>query len=155
MEEQAIEKVILLFAGFLLTTIGGALWNFFLNKSSWERQSKQELHRNIYKEGTQFFDDLSVLIGKRFFFLQRYLWAIESKEQEKIEEREKEYYEIVKEWNSKFWLNRNKIRILIGEQFTKLLASTLPNSSRLPVRQKAYLNNELLQYFALTDDTYH
>ncbi|MCP4413977.1 MAG: hypothetical protein GY808_15565 [Gammaproteobacteria bacterium] len=117
MDKQLRERLVFLVAGFLLTTLGGALWNFILDRSSWERQAKQELHQSRYQEGVKYLDELSELVGRRFFFLQRYYWAIEDQNQDKLTEREQEYFSVVKDWNSKFWLNRNKIRLLIDEDF--------------------------------------
>jgi hypothetical protein len=35
-------------------------------------------------------------------------------------EREKKYLEVVEEWNCKYWLNRKKIRLLVGDEQAKL-----------------------------------
>jgi hypothetical protein len=74
-----------------------------------------DLYRKRYEEGSQFLDELAKLIGNRFFQLQRYLWAIEDMQDDVLRAVEAEYFETVAEWNSTYWVNRNKIRLLVGE----------------------------------------
>ena len=70
---------------FLLTTVIGALWTSFLTAISWRRQeTKVDLFRKRYDEGTKFLDDLSLSIGTRFYLIQRFFWAIRDEETEKI-----------------------------------------------------------------------
>lgn len=66
-----------------------------------------------YDEGVKFLDGLSDQIGRRFFLLQRLLWAIQEDDKGKILDREKEYFATVVDWNCSFWRNRNKIRLLV------------------------------------------
>ena len=106
----------ILVLGFALTTVAGAIVSFWLQRASWKRQTRIDLHKKRYEEGTQFLNELSKLIGIRFFLLQRYLWAIENAEAQKLQQVEKEYYKTVLEWNSTYWMNRNKIRLLAGEE---------------------------------------
>jgi hypothetical protein len=109
------EKTLLLILSFLLTTVLGGILGFFLKKRSWKFETEHSLHRARYEEGVAFLDALSEQIGKRFFLLQRYLWAIEQGNEEKTLDRENQYFTAVIEWNSSFWRNRNKIRLLINE----------------------------------------
>ncbi|WP_089724135.1 hypothetical protein [Candidatus Thiosymbion oneisti] len=111
-----IEKVLLLIVSFLLTGILGGFWVHRLKRRSWSEETKHALYQARYSEGVEFLDDLSVLVGHRFFLLQRLMWAIESGDDERIENREASYLKVVEEWNSKFWRNRNKIRLLVGEE---------------------------------------
>jgi hypothetical protein len=55
-------------------------------------------------------------MGRRFYLLQRLLWAIEEDDKDKILDREKEYFASVVDWNASFWRNRNKIRLLANEE---------------------------------------
>ncbi len=101
--------------GFLLTTVLGGFWGFLLKKRSWQMETEHSIHMARFDEGVKFLDTLSEQVGKRFFLLQRFFWAIEEGNQEKILEREKEYFSTVTDWNSSFWRNRNKIRLLVNE----------------------------------------
>lgn len=109
------EKTLLMILGFLLTTVLGGFIGFFLKKRFWKSETEHSLYRARYDEGVAFLDALSEQVGKRFFLLQRYLWSIEDGHEEKTLECEKQYFPAVVEWNSCFWLNRNKIRLLVNE----------------------------------------
>jgi hypothetical protein len=74
-----------------------------------------DLFRKRYEEGSQFLDELSKFIGMRYFQMQRYLWTIEDKQEDKLQAIEAEYFKTVMEWNSTMWVNRNKVRLLVGE----------------------------------------
>jgi hypothetical protein len=109
------ETTLLVILGFLLTTVLGGFWGFLLKKRSWQIETEHSIHKARFDEGTKFLDALSKQVGQRFFLLQRFFWAIEEGNEEKILEREKEYFSAVTDWNSCFWRNRNKIRLLVNE----------------------------------------
>lgn len=105
-----------LIAGFILTTVIGSALGFLLQRVSWRRQAKTELFRQRYLDGTKLLEELSNLIDRRYFRLQRLLWAIPSKGGEEIIKlREKEYFETVQEWNEKLRSIHNRIRLLVGD----------------------------------------
>jgi|SRR5215208_596218 len=111
---------VLLLLGFILTTMAGGLLSYWLQKQSWRRQTRVDLYRKRYEEGSQFLDELAKLIGNRFFQLQRYLWILEELQDNDIQDDvlqavAHEVDKTVAEWNSTFWLNRVKIRLLVGE----------------------------------------
>lgn len=99
----------------LLTTIVAGFLGYFLSGRTWRTQTEHAIYKARLEEGTQFLDDLSNQVGKRFFLLQRLYWAIEAGDPERIVAGEKEYFAAVLEWNSCFWRNRNKIRLLVNE----------------------------------------
>ena len=109
------DKTLLLIIGFLLSTVLGGFWGFLLKRRSWQIETNHSIHKARFDEGTKFLDAISEQVGKRFFLLQRLFWAIEEGNEEKIIEREKVYYSAVIDWNSCFWKNRNKIRLLVNE----------------------------------------
>ena len=114
------EKIWLLILGFVLTTLCGGILGYWLKQRSWRIETEHALHRARYDEGVKFLDALSDQVGRRFFLLQRYLWAIEEDDGDKMLDREKEYFTSVVEWNSTFWKNRNKIRLLVDEDQANL-----------------------------------
>jgi len=117
-----VDKIILLSIGFMLTTVFGGILGFLLNRKLWKTQTEHTIYRASFDEGTKFLDELSALVGRRFFLLQRFLWAIQEQDTDKVENREKEYFECVKEWNSTYWRSRNKIRLLVSDiQASKFL----------------------------------
>lgn len=104
----------LLLSGFLFTTIAGAVLSNNLQRASWDRQTRLDLFKKRYEEGIQFLDSLSTLIGKRFFELQRLLWAMKHPDKYDLAATGKGYFAIVCEWNTHLRANRNKVRLLIG-----------------------------------------
>jgi hypothetical protein len=114
---QAVALALLTFA---LSTVAGALLGFYLSGRTWERQIRMELQRQRYDEGTKFLEELSQLIGRRFFLLQRFLWSLRSSDPQRVAEFERRYFEAVDDWNFAYWLNRNKIRLLVSERQAEL-----------------------------------
>ena len=108
-------RLVLLLLGFIFTTIAGGILTSWLQRQSWKKQTRVDLFRKRYEEGSQFLDELSKVIGNRYFQMQRYLWAIEDTHDDKFHAVESEYFNSVVEWNSAMWVNRNKVRLLVGE----------------------------------------
>ncbi|PRX31662.1 hypothetical protein B0G75_105452 [Paraburkholderia sp. BL18I3N2] len=99
--------------GVIGTLVGVYLTSFFANQK-WRRETKFQIQSDRFKEGSEFIDDLSDLIGKRYFLLSRYFDAVEaSQTQVAIDEKEKEYFKVVKTWNFSSRKNMNKLRLLI------------------------------------------
>jgi hypothetical protein len=105
----------LLLLGFAFTTVLGGVLTARLQQMSWERQAQLALFEKRYDEGVKFFDELSNLVGRRYFLLQRYLWAIRDRESYDLQRASEEYFASVTEWNTKVRTMRNKTRLLIGE----------------------------------------
>jgi hypothetical protein len=101
---------------FVLTTILGSWLATVLQHGAWRRQTRIELLRERYSEGTALLECLSQLIGHRFFAAQRYLWAIENQKEYDLTTVATEYHHKVAEWNARIWEVRNKIRLLLSEQ---------------------------------------
>ena len=72
-----VDKIILAVIGFMLTTVFGGVLGFLWNRKLWKTQTEHTIYRASFDEGAKFLDELSVLVGRRFFLLQRLLWAIE------------------------------------------------------------------------------
>jgi len=113
-------KVVILAFGFILTTITGAIIAYHFQQRSWARQTYLDLYKAKYDEGIKFLDDISELIGKRFFYLQRFMWEISSDDGNNLPRLEKEYFDLVLIWNSNYYKNRNKLRLLVGEHIATL-----------------------------------
>ncbi len=64
--------LVLLLLGFLLTTVLGGFVASKLQETAWERRTKLELFLKRYEEGTALLDELSSLVDRRFFALQRF-----------------------------------------------------------------------------------
>jgi hypothetical protein len=106
----------LLISGFGLTTIAGGLLSSWFQHATWTRQTRVDLFRQRYQEGTKFLDELSDHIGRRFFALQRLLWSLKDSTAEQRDTIEKEYFTIVAGWNASLRTYRNKIRLLVSQE---------------------------------------
>lgn len=112
------DRLLILFLSFCGAIIG-SLVAHFLRGLVWKRETAHALQKARYEEGVKFLDELSRLVGRRFFLLQRLIWRIQQAptDESKIRTLEEKYYEVVNEWNFCYWSNRNKIRLLAGEKF--------------------------------------
>ena len=104
-----------LILGFVLTTVGGASLTWLLTTHSWSRQTKLELYRKRFDEGTEFLDQFSKAVGERFFLMQRFLWNLNDPDPVVVQRVEQEYFNSVKTWNASYWLFRNKIRLFVDD----------------------------------------
>jgi len=105
----------LLLVGFVFTSVVGAVLSAWLQQRNWKRQSQIALFQKRYDEGVAFLDDVSDLIGKRYFAVQRFIWALRDRQAYDLEKVTAEYFECVKDWNIKLRTMRNKARLLVGE----------------------------------------
>jgi hypothetical protein len=101
----------------IIGVIVGAILTFFLGRLNYRRQIKMDLHIQRYKEGSEFVDALSRLIDRRYYYAQRLLWALESRDLEKVSNADKHYYAAVDEWNTSLRSNWNRTRLLVGIDF--------------------------------------
>src|SRR5215469_565121 len=104
-----------LILSFVLTTVGGASLTWLLTTRSWSRQTKLELYRKRFDEGSEFLDQFSKAVGERFFLMQRFLWNLNDSDPAVVERLAKEYFRSVKSWNASYWLFRNKIRLFVDD----------------------------------------
>ena len=104
-----------LILSFILTTVGGASLTWLLTTRSWSRQTKLELYRRRFDEGTEFLDQFSKAVGERFVLMQRFLWNLNDSDPAVLERLAKEYFGSVKNWNASYWLFRNKIRLFVDD----------------------------------------
>lgn len=110
----------LVLISFLCTVFVGGVFSHILQNSIAKRQNRLEIFRRKYEEGTSFLDELAKLVGKRFFWLQRFLWALKNQDENALQ-KEKEYFQVVLTWNETLRANRNKIRLLVNEEMAKEL----------------------------------
>jgi hypothetical protein len=101
-------KVGPILVGFVFTTVLGGFLGAGLQRKGWERQTQAALFQKRYEEGVKFLDDLSDLIGRRYFLLQRLVWLMEDEKAGDVERAFQEYYEVVKDWNIRLRTFRNR-----------------------------------------------
>jgi hypothetical protein len=91
-----------------------------------------------YTDGLQLITELSRAIGQRYFHMQRYLWSIEEANMEQRVMIEREYFKTVAEWNATYWMQRNRIRIILGEQQADLFLDYLDDANPTNPRSLHY-----------------
>lgn len=106
----------LVLLGFAFTSVVGGLFARSLQERSWKRQTQVNLFRRRYEEGIQFLDEISKLIGRRSFALQRLLWSLDNRNDEQVARLQQENDRAVIAWNVNRYNNRNKIRLLVGDR---------------------------------------
>jgi hypothetical protein len=102
---------------FFLTSILGGLFGYYLNRAAFKRQARLDLLKQRYQEGIAFLDDLSSQGDRRFFMLQRLLWAVDEQQPERLSRIETEYFQTVLDWNTALRSHCNKARLLVGQDF--------------------------------------
>lgn len=112
----------------------GAVLNQVFRHFSWRQETLHALERARYDESVAFLDSVSTLCGKRFFHLQRLVWALEEapRDDRKIKAIEKEYFGVVKEWNIAYWAIRSRIRLLLGDDVARQFLEYSGNGQRTP-----------------------
>jgi hypothetical protein len=101
--------------GFVLTTAGGAYFTWLFSTRAWSRQTRIDLYRQRFEEGSAFLDAFSKAVGERYFLMQRFLWIIGDTDNSRVQRLERDYFKSVIAWNTSYWSNRNKIRLLVDD----------------------------------------
>ncbi len=108
--------LILLGAGFTLTTIGGALVGSYLQQRSWTYQwtAQRAVETSALARGI--FDEVSRLMDKRLFRLaQLHLW-IERGEEELLAVALANYRAVLVEWNDSINRHLSMLQFFFGEE---------------------------------------
>jgi hypothetical protein len=115
-------NLLLLFVGFVLTTVAGGFLGYWLQGRAWERQ---ELARRLQGEldaARVFFEDLSRLFDRRLHRMRELdLWLTRSAGTEEVERSLMRYREVVDDWND----NVNRILALAQRYFGPTLRDNL------------------------------
>ena len=113
--EMLNSNISLLISGFILTTVFGSFFVWILQFISWKKQVKIDIYKKQYDDGIVFLENLSVLIGKRYYLTHKRYNELDNKI---IEE---EYQSVLKEWNYNLRLYRAKLRLLFGNEIADRL----------------------------------
>src|SRR5437868_13056518 len=100
-------QIIILFVGFLLTTVVGGLLGYFFQNRAWKHQNDAKIFDAERAAATKIFEDISSLMDKRLYRMRQLNWKLGSTatEIEIIEGHMNEYRQVLYEWNDN--LNRN------------------------------------------------
>lgn len=71
-----LQKIVI---AIVLSTAGGSLLAYLFQSMQWKRQKRFELLQHQLREGKDLAHEVTQLLNRRFFALQRLLWAIQEK----------------------------------------------------------------------------
>lgn len=101
------DQIILLLAGFILTTVLGGILGYLLQNRSWEHQNNVRLLEAELQASLKVFEETSRLMDKRLYSMRMLFWRLNdvNSDQETIEKYMELYRAVLYEWNEN--LNRN------------------------------------------------
>jgi hypothetical protein len=100
------DDLLLLLAGFALTTVAGGLLGYWLQNRSWQRQQRHRLEVAQMDAARAFYEELSHLLDRRLHRMRELDGWLERPEQTReIDRRLSRYRDVLDEWNDN--LNRN------------------------------------------------
>ncbi len=98
--------IVLLFLGFVLTTVVGGVLTYYFQERSWTHQHGVELLEAERAEATDVFDELSVQMDRRLYRMRRLIFGLrQGRDSVTMERRWDSYREVLILWNDH--LNRN------------------------------------------------
>jgi hypothetical protein len=101
-----VDDLLLLLAGFALTTVAGGLLGYWLQNRSWHRQERYRLELAQMDAARAFYEELSHLLDQRLHRMRELDGWLERPEQAReIDRRLARYRDVLDEWNDN--LNRN------------------------------------------------
>ncbi len=115
---DAIDDVVAIVVGFVLTTLVGGWWAAVLQQRSWIRQNDVRMREAENQRAGTACQDLMTLLDKRLFRMHRLLGATTARargaaSEDVLEERLREYDEVVIAWNERLNMNLS----LVGSHF--------------------------------------
>ncbi|MBI3087537.1 MAG: hypothetical protein HYY91_01425 [Candidatus Omnitrophica bacterium] len=104
-----VHPVSLLAIATVFATIAGVWLTNYYQERAWVREKRFETFRQGYREALELVDELSELMSRRFFGLNRVVWVAKGTGTGELDQVWDEYYESVVEWNSKFLVYRSRL----------------------------------------------
>jgi hypothetical protein len=112
----AVEILVPIIAGFLLTTVVGGAWATWLQQRAWDNQNQSKLRDEAYQRAAAVCRDVTMLLDRRRYRMQRLLRAVTEADMasdKEVESRRSEYLETLVEWNERLNVNR----AIVGANF--------------------------------------
>lgn len=103
-----MRELILVVAGFLLTTVLGGLLGFFFQRRTWAHQHRVQTQDRERERAVLVFEEISKLLDRRLYRLRRLYWSLVADEDvhsERSDNRMDDYQDVLYEWNDS--INRN------------------------------------------------
>ncbi len=101
--------------GFVLTTVLGGLLGAGLQRAQWNRQARLEIAKKNFSDATELVDAVLDLTDRRYYHLYRWYGAVRDHDSdERISEREHQYFLHVHEWNETLRSHHQGLRRHLG-----------------------------------------
>jgi len=107
-------NLIILLIGFILSGLVGTYINDKYQRATFQREKKFLILSKSIEDSSKFIEQISGRINKRFFGIQRVLWAIEKGHLSKGKDIWQQYYSSVIEWNQNVNADYGKLFRLFG-----------------------------------------
>lgn len=114
-----LQKIIV---AIVLSTAGGSLLAYIFQSMQWKRQKRFELLQHQLREGKDLAHEVTQLVNRRFFALQRLLWAIQEKNGN-VDAMWANYYSDVIQWNQSLTSIRIRTRLFAGPEVALMLVN--------------------------------
>jgi len=146
---------ILLFLGFVLTSVIGTAISMKLQNRSWENQERSQRLVDEKSKATEQFENISKMLDSRLYHARRLYWGFtdnfpsEEARKQQLEQRWEKYQEIVFAWNENLNRNISLTQRYFGQRMRANLENEIigsfVNAGQLLEKQKLRPNNEELK----------
>ncbi len=123
---MADNPLLLLGAGFVLTTVLGGALGYYFQQRAWRQQSTNQRVERDLEAATNTFEEVSVLLDRRLYRMRRVYWLARRLAETPGETRDLDtarlaYQSVVENWND----NLNRLLALVQTNFGKPLRERL------------------------------
>ena len=111
-----MDNVIAVVVGFLLTTVAGGWWASQLQQRAWLRQNEVQLRQAEQESAAGACREITSLLDRRLYRMQRLVWATTSGDLEELERRRQEYVAVLFDWNDHLNTNLSVVGTYFGNK---------------------------------------
>jgi hypothetical protein len=116
-----MDNVVAIVIGFVLTTVAGGWWAAQLQQRSWEKQNDSRMREEENQRASAACRDLTSLLDRRLYRMQRLLWAATayadgSASESELEERRTQYVDVLIDWNERLNMNLSLVGSYFGDE---------------------------------------
>ncbi len=120
------QKITLIIITFLLSGLVGTCISYFFQNRSWKYQYKITLQNSETKTSLKIFEEVSRLIDKRIYRMDKLNWALEdNNDEEKIKKQMNLYRTILYEWNDNYNRDRALLTIYFGNDIQQYFSEDI------------------------------
>jgi len=107
----------------VFATLAGVWLTNYYQEQAWVREKQFETFRQGYREALELVDELSDIMSRRFFGLNRVMWVAKGTGTGTLEETWATYYESVEEWNTKIMSYQGRLARFVDPDMAEALGS--------------------------------